>query len=133
MDLVSISFLVGFFGDLTLQIASPRIGGPTGWGLTPYFKQHGKAESLFIAGGMMALFFIIYLYIFRLKPNYLYLAIYGIILDLLFRWFRIFPSLDGYYEYLNYFWSGFWQAFSMILPLLVSQFILGCKSFSFHP
>lgn len=124
IDLVSISFLVGFFGDLTLQLASPRLGGPTGWGLTPYFKQHGKAESLFIAGGMMALFFIIYLYVFRLPPNYVYLAIYGIVLDLLFRWFRIFPSLDGYYGYLNYFWSGFWQAFSMILPLLVKDILI---------
>ena len=117
MDLVSTAFLVGFFGDATLQVISPRIGGPTGWGLNQYFDQHGKAESLFIAGGMMAFFFMIYLYIFKLPPNYLYLAIFGIILDLLFRQFRIFPSLDGYYSYLNYFWSGFWQAFSMVLPL----------------
>jgi len=121
MDLVSTSFLVGFFGDLTLQIISPRFGGPTGWGLTPYFKQHGKAESLFIAGGMMALFYIIYLYVFRLPPNFVYLAIYGVVLDLLFRWFRIFPSLDGYYGYLNYFWSTFWEAFSMVLPFLIAK------------
>jgi hypothetical protein len=123
MDLVSTSFLVGFFGDLILQISSPRLGGPTGWGLTPYFKQHGKAESLFIAGGMMALFYILYLYVFRLKLNYLYLAIYGIVLDLLFRWFRIFPSLDGYYGYLNYFWSFFWEAFSMVLPLFIFRLV----------
>jgi len=119
MDIVSTSFLVGFFGDASLQILSPIFGGKTGWGLTPYFKQHGRAESLFIAGGMMALFYMIYVYIFKLPLNYVYLAIYGIILDLLFRWFRIFPSLDGYYEYLNYFWSGFWEAFSMMLPLAV--------------
>jgi hypothetical protein len=123
MDLVSTSFLVGFFGDLILQITSPRFGGPTGWGLTPYFKQHGKAESLFIAGGMMALFYIIYIYVFRLPPNFVYLAIYGVVLDLLFRWFRIFPSLDGYYGYLNYFWSTFWEAFSMVLPLGVYSVI----------
>jgi hypothetical protein len=117
MDLVSTAFLVGFFGDATLQVISPRLGGPTGWGLNQYFEQHGKAEALFIAGGMMALFYMIYLYVFKLPPTYLYMIIYGIILDLLFRQFRIFPSLDGYYEYLNYFWSGFWQAFSMVLPL----------------
>ena len=121
MDLVSTSFLVGFFGDATLQIISPMMGGPTGWGLTEYFAQHGKAESLFIAGGMLALFFIIYLYVFKLPPNYVHLAIYGVLLDLLFRELVIFPSLKGYYGYLNYFWSGFWQAFSMVLPLFVYQ------------
>lgn len=121
MDLVSTAFLVGFFGDATLQIISPKLGGPTGWGLKEYFEQHGKAESLFIAGGMMALFFMIYIYVFKLPPNYVYLAIYGVLLDLLFRKLVIFPSLDGYYKYLNYFWSGFWQAFSMVLPLFVYQ------------
>ena len=119
MDLVSTAFMVGFVGDATLQVISPRLGGPTGWGLTQYFEQHGKAEALFTAGGMMALFYIIYLYVFKLPPTYLYMIIYGIILDLLFRQFTIFPSLKGYYEYLNYFWSGFWQAFSMVLPLFI--------------
>jgi len=123
MDLISTSFLVGFFGDAFLQVTSPVLGGPTGWGLTPYFKQHGRAEALFIAGGMMVLFFIIYLYVFKLKPNYLYLAIYGIVLDLLFRWFNIFPSLQGYYGYLNYFWSGLWEAIAMILPLFFSRLL----------
>ncbi len=123
MDLVSTSFLVGFFGDAILQLSSPVLGGPTGWGLTPYFKQHGRVEALFIAGGMMVLFYIIYLYIFRLSPNYVHLAIYGVLLDLLFRWFRIFPSLDGYYGYLNYFWSGVWEAIAMVLPLFVYKFI----------
>ncbi len=115
--LLTISCLTGFFGDAILQLLTRFMGGETGWGLKTYFHQHGYAESLFIAGGMMTLFYIIYLIIFGLPPVWYLLALYGIILDLIFRVTMIFPSLKEYYIQLNYFWSAFWGAVPMIMPL----------------
>jgi hypothetical protein len=121
--LVSISCITGFLGDASLQILSKFMGGSTGWGLKAYFKQHGSPESLFIAGGMMALFYVIYLSIFNFPAVWYYLAIYGIVLDLLFRKLRIFPSLDGYYKALTYTESAFWGAVPLMMPLLISQLL----------
>ena len=119
--LVSISCLTGFFGDASLQILSRFMGGPTGWGLKAYFKQHGSPEALFIAAGMMALFYVIYLSLFNFPAVWYWLALYGIVLDLLFRKLRIFPSLDGYYKALNYFESAVWGAIPLMMPLWISQ------------
>jgi hypothetical protein len=118
LHLNGISCVIVFVGDSLLHLgAKLNLGGPTGWGLKPYFKQHGSVESLFIAGGMMTIFYVIYLYLLPFQVNYINLAIYGIILDLIFRKTRLFPSLDGYYKHLNYFWSGFWGAVPLMMPL----------------
>jgi len=119
--LVTIACLTGFFGDASLQLMTKKfgMGGPTGWGLKPYFALHGTGEALCVAAGMMSIFYIIYLYILRLPPVWYYLAIYGIVLDFIFRKLRLFQSLDGYYKALNYFWSAFWGAVPMVMPLLV--------------
>ena len=93
------------------------MGGKTGWGLIEYFRLHGAAESMFIASGMMTLFYVLYLVVFGFPAKWYYLAIYGIILDLIFRKTMLFSSLKGYYQQLNYFWSGFWGAIPMIMPL----------------
>ena len=116
MDVVSVAFLVGFFGDMFLQILAKNTSFD--YGLREYFAQHNSAEALFIAGGMMTLFMIIY-NLTGLPLKWQYLAVYGVILDLLFRTFNIFPSLKGYYSSLNHFWSGLWQAVSMVLILVV--------------
>jgi len=123
LNLISYSCIIGFLGDAALQILTKQMnmGGQTGWGLNPYFKQHGTAESLFIAGGMMAIFYIIYFFIFKLPISYYYLALYGIILDLFFRKTMLFSSLKGYYNHLNYFWSAVWGAIPMLLPLLAMK------------
>lgn len=123
--LISYSCIIGFLGDAGLQFLTKimNMGGKTGWGLNPYFKQHGTVESLFIAGGMMAIFYIIYFFIFNLPVSYYYLALYGVILDYIFRVTMLFPSLVGYYNHLNYFWSAFWGAIPMILPLLAMNVI----------
>ena len=121
--LISIACITGFVGDVGLQLLTKIMGGPSGWGLRPYFQQHGAAESLFIAGGMMTIFYVIYLYVLGLTPNLYYLAIYGIILDYIFRKTMLFPSLQGYYNNLNYFWSAFWGAIPMILPLVISEIV----------
>jgi len=118
ISLVGVACIVGFIGDFLLQLGSKLgLGGPTGWGLKDYFAQHGSIESLFIAGGMMTIFYVLYLLV--LKPNYLYLAIYGIVLDFIFRKLNVFPSLNGYYKYFNYFWSAVWGAIPLMLPYFI--------------
>ena len=121
LDLIVISCIAGFVGDALLQFGSKvlKLGGQTGWGLKSYFAQHGPSESVFIAGGMMTVFYIIYLYFLSFPINYIYLAIYGIVLDFIFRKTEIFPSLRGYYVYFNYFWSAVWGAIPLMLPLLI--------------
>lgn len=117
--LISTAAAVGAAGDLSLQILTKIFADKTGWGLNIYFEQHGFMESLFIAGGMMSIFYMIYIYVLKLKISTLYLAIYGVIWDALFRFFRIFHSLDGYYSYLGIILSAFWGAVPMILPYLI--------------
>jgi hypothetical protein len=120
-NLLIISCLTGFAGDFLLQIgAKLGLGGPTGWGLNEYFKQHNSIESLFIAGGMMTLFYVIFI-LSKIPINYTNLAIYGVILDFLFRKLMIFKSLKGYYTWFNYFWSAVWGAIPMMLPLFIFQ------------
>jgi len=115
LDIVSAAGLTGFFGDALLQIGIKYQGYNWG-GLRQYFAQHGSGESLCIASGIMTLFYIFYIYVLRLPLNYVYLAIYGIIVDYIFRKLIIFKSLDGYYKTLNYFWSAFWMAIPMMMP-----------------
>ena len=119
--LVSIACIVGFIGDALLQLFTKyfNMGGPTGWGLKEYFIQHGSTESLFVAGGMMSLFYVLYIHVLKLPFSYQGLAVYGILLDLLFRKLEIFQSLSGYYSHLNYFESGLWGAIPMILPYFI--------------
>lgn len=122
-QILIIAVLVGFFGDALLQIlVAAGMGGKTGWGLRDYFQQHGRAESLFIAAGMMALFFVIYL-LLKLPLKFYLLAIYGIILDILFRVIMVFPSLRGYYKALNPFYSALWGAIPMMLPLFICSLL----------
>lgn len=117
LNIISIACLTGFFGDALLQSAVNNFGKD--WGLKHYFAQHGQAESLCIAAGMMGLFYIFYLKVTRLPLNYIYLGFYGVILDFIFRKTMIFKSLDGYYKALNYFWSAVWGAIPMILPFFI--------------
>ena len=120
MDIVSLSCVTGFAGDALLQAGVKlNMGGPSGWGLKDYFKQHGAVEALFIPGGMLTIFFVIYIYVLQLPLTYTNLAIYGVVLDFIFRKTMLFPSLDQYYEYFNYFWSAVWGAIPMMIPLLL--------------
>jgi len=123
LALVSIACLTGFIGDALLQIGSKNLhlGGTTGWGLKSYFAQHGAAESTFIAGGMMSIFYVFVMN--TMHVTYLNLAICGIILDLIFRKTMLFASLKGYYQYFNYFWSAVWGIIPMIMPLLIYDII----------
>lgn len=126
-NLIIISFFVGFIGDMLTQFLFSN--DPA---LSNYFKQHGSSESLFIAGGMMTLFMILYLYLglntsllnkHEIIKTLLCASIYGIILDIIFRKFKIFPSLNDYYNNLNYFYSGFFAVLPMCLPFIILLFI----------
>lgn len=119
--LISVACLTGFIGDATLQLAVKNSVGD--WGLKSYFKQHGPAESLFIAGGMMTLFYVLYIYALRLPLQWQYLVVYGIVLDYIFRKTMVFESLQGYYRHLNYFWSAFWGAIPMLIPFVIMKMI----------
>ena len=117
--LLVIAGLVGIIGDFMLQIGT---NSGAKWGLNDYFKQHGSMEALFIAGGMMVLFYAIYLAL-KLPLNYPSIAVYAIVLDVLWRKLNIFPSLKGYYERYNYFWSGLWEIIAMCLPLFIYHYV----------
>ena len=122
ISLLAIACITGFIGDMLLQIGVKQfhLGGPTGWGLKRYFSLHGSAESTFIAGGMMTIFYVL---LGSLPKTYAVLAIYGVILDFIFRKTMLFASLKEYYEYFNYFWSAVWGAIPMIIPLLIYDII----------
>ena len=124
-NIIAIAIWTGLVGDYLLKylVKSLHLGGTTGWGLIPYFKQHGSNESAFTAAGMMGVFYAIYLIIPKISMNYFNLAVYGIALDLLFRKTMLFPSLKGYYAALNYFWSAVWGAIPMMLPYFIAQVI----------
>jgi len=127
-SLVTWAAITGAVGDATLQLMVNNGvgGGNDGWGLRPYFAQHGPGEAMCVAAGMMALFFAVWVGLIapllHIQPDNLAgVAIYGIVLDLLFRKFRIFESLDAYYQHLNYFWSGFWGLVPMVIPVVLSK------------
>ena len=71
LDIITLATITGFVGDALLQIFTKylHLGGPTGWGLLPYFSQHGSVESTFIAGGMMAIFYIAYIKLLHGLPT----------------------------------------------------------------
>ena len=121
MELVAAAAIVGFVGDATLQLLVKNTD--FNWGLRTYFAQHGWAESLFLAAGMLAIFFAAYIYGTGLPVTLVTMAIYGVLLDLLFRETMVFPSLQGYYDHLNYFWSAVWGAIPMMLPLALVYLI----------
>jgi len=116
----NVAFLVGFFGDIFLQILAKTT--PFDYGLRGYFAEHGSIEAPFIAGGMMVLFYIIYSFT-GLPLKWQYIAVYGVLLDILFRTFMIFPSLKGYYSALTPFWTCLWEAVSMVLVIAVYSFL----------
>lgn len=112
------AFIIGMIGDFILQIIVKYHPNGDFAGLKSYFQQHGSFESMFIAGGMLY-FFSFLLDVFGIEKNIINLSIYATILDVLFRIFRLFPSLDGYYHALNPFLSIIWSIIPLNLPLFI--------------
>jgi len=75
---------------------------------------------MFTAAGMMSLFYALFL-MSGIPVNYKTLAVYGVLLDLIFRKLMIFKSLEGYYSYFNYFWSAVWGIIPLCLPLFIAK------------
>ena len=113
-----IPFSVGVFGDAILQIIVNNSKLDNKWGLKSYFKKHGSFESLFIAGGMLHTFTLMYL---SIDPtfNTIGLIIYGSLLDICFRYFYLFPSLNDYYKSNSSIITTFWGYFPFILIKLL--------------
>jgi hypothetical protein len=118
--LVSIACLSGFLTDGLLQIFTKFSNV---LGLKAYFHDQGSLQSLFIAAGMSGIFYIVYLYLLKLPVVWPYLALYGILIDLVFRRSALFPGLHNYYQKVNYVSSGFFAATSMVLPLFIAKHI----------
>ncbi len=76
-----------------------------------------------IAAGMLGLFTAAYLQL--LKPRVILLGFVGVLLDLVFRKYRVFPSLDGYYGAMSYTYSAIWGAIPMVLPYIVYSVTTG--------
>lgn len=119
MNIIAIATLVGFFGDALTQLYL-RFVPSVNLGLAGYFKKHGEIESMFIAAGVMAMLYIVYLDVLRLPLSWWSLALYGIIADLIFRWFRVLPSLDGFYSQLGYVQTA---VFGAVIPMWLPFFI----------
>lgn len=116
--LVAWACLVGFLGDALLQaLVNNGVGD---WGLSSYFAQHGRYESMFVAAGMLGVFYALYIAL-GLPIKVLWLAVYGVILDLVFRKTVLFPSLQGYYAHLGYIESAVWGAIPLVLPYLLRR------------
>lgn len=116
MNLTTKAFFIGIVGDMILQTIVKLRGNFAG--LKGYFEQHGIFESLCIAGGIM--FIVTYIYQQTGLPLTIpYLFIYGGLLDILFRYLNLMPSLEHtYYAALNPIQSFFWGGAPMLLILI---------------
>jgi len=87
---IPLSFAVGFFGDLAVQIL------PHGEGLREYFALHGRFEAMLIAGGALACVFSLY-YLTRLDFTLWAVVGLGIAIDVVAR-LGLIPSLKHFYQ-----------------------------------
>jgi hypothetical protein len=116
IDLVGSALLVGFFGDWGLQLISLIRGDIVG--LKKYFEHHGSLASAFIASGMMGFFTLLYK-LSGLPVNHLNLFIYGVILDIIFRFGGIMRSLnDTYYKHITLLNSMIWGGLPFNMALM---------------
>jgi hypothetical protein len=119
--LIVIAALVGFVGDILLQLLNLDL-------FKTYFAQHGPLESMLIASGLVSMLYFIYLYplsyLFALPSSgtsgVLYFSLYILCFDIFLRHTRIFKSLDYFYDQLNYFQSGIPGA---VLPALIPMVV----------
>ena len=114
------SLVAGFVGDWLLQRLEPER-----YGLAEYFLQHGPMESLFVAAGMMGVFSLIFVALFG-EPainQLLLLFLYGGVLDLIFRYGRLFSSLDGYYQALSPPISFLWGGLPFLIAFVLSTLL----------
>lgn len=112
------ALITGIVGDFILQMITKYHPAGNFAGLKDYFNIHGSVESLFIAGGMLA-FFGLMMDILIINKSIVNLIIVGAVLDIIFRFYRLFPSLDGYYAALSIPNSIIWGSIPMVMPLIL--------------
>jgi len=110
--------LVGMVGDGILQFIVKNSKDVDLWGLKTYFRLHGRAESIFVAGGMLGFFSMMYS-IYDPTFSTPGLCLYGAILDLIFRYCHVFPSLGAYYAHFSVALTILWA----IIPFLMVKYI----------
>lgn len=131
-----IGFIIGFIGDLGLNISTQRLRILDA-GLINYFPLHGTVEAAFIAGGLVSFCVYISLLLWekvimrkkiseiKHRDTIIYLFVFGCILDLFFRYLHIMPSLNGMYEKLSIpvsmLFAGGPIAASFILAILIDN------------
>jgi hypothetical protein len=113
---IPLAFAVGFFGDLLVQLL------PQGPALTNYFAQHGKFESMLIAGAALTLVFSLY-YLTGFKFTLASAFVIGIVMDLVAR-LGVIPSLMPYYRTSNFFLSIISAGIIPILLVWLAQKIV---------
>lgn len=120
--LIVIAALVGFVGDILLQLLDLDL-------FKTYFAQHGPLESMLIASGLVSMLYFIYLYslssLFALPAvgttfGTFYFSLYILCFDIFLRHSHVFKSLDYFYDQLNYFQSGIPGA---VLPALIPMVV----------
>lgn len=111
------AFLVGVVGDIFLQLYIRLFRDLAG--LKPYFQRHYPFESVCIAAATM--YIVAYLYELTGLPLTIpYLFIFGGIADIVWRQFKLMPSLDQtYYKALTPIESFIWGGIPMVLPLFI--------------
>jgi hypothetical protein len=120
-QLITVALITGFIGDAIWQIiANMNIGAETGtWGLQYYFERQGSAEALFTAAGMLGIFYILYAFT-GLPFKVQWITIYAVILDLIFRYTNLFPSLKMFYKELS---IPSTIIMGSVIPLLLPLFV----------
>lgn len=116
-NLASTAVAIGVLGDASLQAIVASSSEENKFGLKTYFEKEGRLESLFIAGGMLGSFTMLYGFA---DPSYNVagLTLYATVLDLIFRFTGVMPSLDDYYKH----WSIPQTIVFAIIPFILVKF-----------
>lgn len=121
MNLATAGFFTGMIGDILLQLITYYRGNFAG--LRDYFALHGVLESIFIAAGILFTAGWLYDYV-GLPKTYLYIFIYGCLLDIIYRNLHLMPSLDPtYHAALPPWLSMVWGGISLVLVLFTYNVI----------
>jgi hypothetical protein len=123
-DATSSAFVVGLVGDILLNFSTQNLGYD--FGLKKYFKHHGALEAMFIAAGLMWASMWLGLKLWPLDINHpdtvLFLFLFGSVVDVLFREYRLMPTLDGMYKSLHPFLSMIYAGGPLVLSYYAAKF-----------
>jgi hypothetical protein len=115
------AFTVGFFADLALNYLTTTQDWKVG--LKGYFKKHGVMESAFIAAAIMYasmwVGFTLHGVVTPQMDQGVFIFVFGLIIDNLFRFGNLMPSLECMYNALSIPTSMFWAGGPLLFALKV--------------